>query len=71
MRRSQTLNKKDKVRVYSSWQANNQFSALELTITSVICFHMTNKYDKYNALKKKRDKNKCLFRKQFSKDSQR
>ena len=46
-------NKKDKVRVYSSWQANNQFSAHELTRTSVICFHMTNKYDKYDALKRK------------------
>ena len=46
-------NKKDKVRVYSSWQANNQFSAHELTKTSVICFHMTNKYDKYEALGRK------------------
>ena len=59
MRRSQTFLlwlsaeiKKDKVKVYSSWQANNQFSAHKLTRTSVICFHMTNKYDKYE----KRDK---------------
>ena len=46
-------NKKDKVRVYSSWQANNQFSAHELTTTSVIFFHTTKKYDKYEALGRK------------------
>ena len=46
-------NKKDKVRVYSSWQANNQFSAQELPRTSVICFHMTNIYDKYDTLRTK------------------
>ena len=45
-------NKKDKVRVYSSWQANNQFSAQELGRTSVICFYMTNKYDKYEEEKR-------------------